>query len=200
MKNPYEKKVQDIMIPMYDYPTVSAKATLKDAVQVLMNAYNPQKNKPRTGRQCVFVVENNEMVGIFGINELLAAIEPHHVKGTIFGGTKGYNVWAMPVFWEGLFTERCAEVTNKQVIEYMRPIESYVDIKDTLLKAAYFMIQNNIDDVAVKDKGRIVGMIRRADLFKEITRLMISDVQMPNTADPNTMPYMGNLAVDTKSM
>ncbi|WP_449241402.1 CBS domain-containing protein [Desulfoscipio gibsoniae] len=193
MVNPCERKIHNIMIPIYDYPTVSARATLKDAVQVLMNAYTLQKNKPRTGRQCVFVVKNNELVGTFGIAELLSAIEPSHLKGTIFGGTKPYNVWAKALFWEGLLTERCVEATNKKVIDYMRAMDNFVDVKDTLLKAAYLMIQNNIDEVAVKNKERIVGMVRRSDLFYEISRLI-------TTAEVSSAPYVGNLALDAKQM
>jgi hypothetical protein len=137
------------------------------------------------------------MVGTFGIPELLSAIEPHHLKGTVFGGTKDYNVWAMPVFWEGLFTERCIDAANKKAIDHMRPIENYVDVKDTLLKAAYSMTQNNIDEVAVKNKGRIVGMVRRADLFNEITRLMVCGGHRPGTTDPSAWPYTGgNLALE----
>lgn len=175
MDGPCEKKVQDIMIPIYDYPTVSAQATLRTAVRVLANAYTSQKNKPRTGRQCVFVVDNNEMVGTFGVAELLSAIEPRHLKGTVFGGTKTYNVWAMPIFWEGLLTERCLKITSRKVIDYMKPIENYIGLNDTLLKAAYYMTQYNVDEIAVKNKTRIVGMVRRADLFHEISRLIVSE-------------------------
>jgi CBS domain-containing protein len=173
MEGPCEKKVKDIMIPIYDYPTVSGEATLKDAVKILMSSYTLQQNKPRTGRQCIFVVEDNELVGTFGIPELLVAIEPQYLKGTVFGGTKACNIWAIPVFWEGLLTERCREVAGRMVREFMKPVDLFVDVNDTLLKAAYYMAKHKADAVAVRNNERLAGMVRSIDIFQEISSLVV---------------------------
>ncbi|SFG26886.1 CBS domain-containing protein [Desulfotomaculum arcticum] len=176
MEKTYENKVKDIMIPIYDYPTVSGEATLKDVLRIIMNSYHFQ-GKPRTGRSCVFVVENFELVGIFGIPELLAAIEPQYIKGSV-KSVKGYTLWAttdIAFFWDGLLTERCQEIVCDNVKDFMKPIENYVDINDTLLKAAYSMVKNKADTVAVKDKKRLVGMIHSVDIFREIIRIVFQD-------------------------
>lgn len=171
MEKLYEKKVKDIMTPIYDYPVVSSTATIRDTVRVLMGSYNFQENKPRTGRRRVFVVEDNELVGTFGIPELFTAIEPHYLRNTLKGSLKAYGTWASPVFWEGMFTEMCQEVADRKVKEFMIPVELYVNINDTLLKASHQMTKHKADAVAVKRDGRLVGMVRSADIFQEISRV-----------------------------
>ncbi|MBF7083891.1 CBS domain-containing protein [Desulfallas sp. Bu1-1] len=195
MESPCEKKVKDIMIPIYDYPTVSGEATLKDAVKILMSSSNLQKNKPRTGRQCIFVVEDNELVGTFGIPELLVAIEPQHLKGTVFGGTKACNTWATPVFWEGLFTERCREVAGRLVREFMKPVDLFVNVNDTLLKAAYYMTKHKADTVAVKNNGRLAGMVRSIDIFREISTLVMNG-DAGAAGKTSTWPWLDKMAPD----
>lgn len=192
MKKCYEKKVKDIMIPFYDFPTVSADATLKDVLMVMMNSYNYQ-NKPRTGRNCVFVVEDNELVGIFGIPELMEAIKPQYLRNT-FINVKGYNFWtsAIPFFWNGLFTDRCKEIADEKVRDYMQTIENHVNVNDTLLKAAYSMVKNKAEAVAVKDNERLVGMIRSVDIFQEIANLVFNyDYNYHNRNQPAINNWAG---------
>lgn len=188
MGNPCEKKVGDIMIPIYNYPTVSAEATLKDAVMLLANSVCRRKNKPRTGRQQLFVVEDNELAGTFGIPQLLAAIEPGYLKGTVFGGTKACNLWATPVFWEGLLAERCKKLAGRKVGEFMQPVDLFVDIDDTLLKAAYYLTRHRAEAVAVKNKGRLAGMVRSIDIFREISLLLVNGDNI--TAGTSMWPWM----------
>ena len=194
MENPDEKKVKDIMIPIYDYPTVSCEATLKDVLRVLMNSYIYQ-GKPRTGRNCVFVVDNNELVGLFGIPELLAAIEPQYIKGSV-KGVNGYNLWTADIafFWDGLLTERCQEIVHDNVKDFMKPIEKHIDINDTLLRAAYSMVKNKAEAVAVKDKKRLVGMVHSVDVFKEITRIVFKDEGATTNSKIMSSARAGNIA------
>lgn len=197
MKNSLrEKKVKDIMIPAYDYPTVSAEAMLKDAIRVLRNSFHPQEKKPRTGRQHVFVVEDNELVGTFGVYDLLKAIEPQFLKGTAYFSMKLNNSWAIPIFWEGLFTERCREIAHKKVKEFMNPIEFYVHIDDTLLRASYSMARYKSDFVAVKDKDRLVGLIRSVDIFQEISNCVVyGDMELDSLEAPGE-PWLKEFAFE----
>ncbi|WP_027366021.1 CBS domain-containing protein [Desulfotruncus alcoholivorax] len=191
--NTYENKVKDIMIPIYDYPTVSGEATLKDVLRVLLNSYNYQ-GKPRTGRNCVFIVDNFELVGTFGIPELLAAIEPQYLKRSV-KNVNEYYLWTAEIafFWDGLLTERCQEIVHNNVRDFMQPIENHVDINDTLLKAAYSMVKNKVEAVAVKDKKRLVGMVRSVDIFREITRIVFKDEAAAANSKITSSAWAGNI-------
>lgn len=170
MNNIYEKKVKDIMTPIYDYPVVSSTATIRDTVRVMVGSYKWQENKPRTGRRRVFVVEDNELVGTFGLPELFAAIAPGYLRHSLQGSFKAFAVWSSPVFWEGMFAEACQGVADQQVKKHMIPVEFYVDHNDNILKASHQMTKHKADAVAVKRDGRLVGMVRSADIFQEISR------------------------------
>lgn len=194
MDNHIEKKVKDIMISIYDYPTVSGEATLKDAIRVLLNSYNYQ-GKPRTGRSCVLVVNNFDLVGKFGIPELLAAIEPQYLRDSV-KSVNGYSLWAadIAIFWDGLLTERCQEIAHDNVRNFMQPIKNHVDINDTLLKAAYSIAKSKTETVAVKDKRRLVGMIRSVDIFREIARLVLKDEATTTNSKLMGSAWAGNIA------
>lgn len=171
MKTIQEKKVSDIMIPIYDYPTVSSEATLRDALRILSELWHPQDNRARSGRNRVVIIMDNEPVGTFGIEELLDAIEPKYTKGAILG-MKMSNLIPFAVFWEGLLTEKCREIANSKASDYMTPFEFFIDVDDPLLRASYTMVKNKIDSVAVRRNGRLVGIVRSYDIFREVYNLI----------------------------
>lgn len=169
-----EKKVSDIMVPIYDYPTASSEATLRNALRVLAELWYPQDNRPRSGRNRIIIIEDNQPAGTFGVSELLEAIEPQYSKGFTFVGMKIPSALSFPIFWEGLFTERCQEVANRKVGDYMTPFEFFVDMDAPLLRASYTMAKNKTDSVAVRNNGHLVGIVRSYDIFREISDLVTS--------------------------
>ncbi len=197
MEKLLEKRVKDVMIPINEYPTISAEATLKDAVRVMRNFFETQNQKPPAGPVQVFVVEDNELVGIFGISELLTAVEPQFLKGVAYIGMKMPSSWAIPVFWDGLFTERCMEIAYKRVKEFMYPIEHHIDVNDTLLKASYSMAKYKTDAVSVKSNGRLVGVVSSIDVFREISRIVMHDELALSARNAARSQWMDKLALES---
>lgn len=167
-----EKKVKDIMVPLYEFPMVSSDSTLRVTLKVLCDAWHPQAGKPKTGRRRVVVFENNEPIGTFGISEALKAIEPHFFKGITYVGMQLPSDWSVPIFWDGLLTERCQEVAGEKIKAHVTPFESFVDVNDTLLRAACALAKNKTDFLAVKSKGRLVGFVRNDDIFIVIAEMI----------------------------
>lgn len=196
MEKPYEKKVKDIMIPIYDYPTVSAEATLKDSIQVLRRAFQPQDNKPRTGRQHILIVDNNELVGTFGVPDLLKAVEPQYLKSHTFYNMQLTGSWAIPIFWDGLFSERCREIANKKIKDFMQPLVYYVKSNDTILKASYSMAKYKTNLVPVKENDKLVGIIRSIDVFQEISNWVIYGDMLLETQDISNEPWLKEMALE----
>ncbi len=172
MENFKEKKVGDIMIPIYEYPLISSEATLKTVLRIMNELWQAKTNKPKTGRRHVVVLEDNTPVGIFGINEMLKAIEPQFMEVTSMG--MRFAVSSVPVFWDGLFTERCRELANIKIKEFATPFEHHVNANDSLLRASCYMIRYNVDSLPVKNNDRLVGIVLNEDIFKEISNLVVS--------------------------
>lgn len=171
MENLKEKKVRDIMIPIYEYPLISSTATLKTTLQLMQDLWHLQVNKPKTGRRRVVVFEDNLPVGTFGINEMFKAIEPQYLECLTFVGMKLPSS-SVPIFWEGLFTERCMEVAQNAIKRYTTLFEHFANADDSLLRASCNMAKYKVDFLPVKNNNRLVGMVLNEDIFKEISNLV----------------------------
>ncbi len=171
MENLKEKKVRDIMIPIYEYPIISSGATLKTTLQLMQDLWHLQVGKPKTGRRHVVVFEDNLPVGTFGINEMFKAIEPKFLDGLTLVGMKLPSS-SVPIFWEGLFTEQCMEVAQSAIRKYTTLFEQFANADDSLLRASCHMAKYKVDFLPVKSNNRLVGMVLNEDIFKEITALL----------------------------
>ena len=55
----------------------------------------------------------------------------------------------------------------------MAPIGSeFVNAEDSVLDAAHLLIHSGLDLIPVLEKGNVVGMIRSAEIFKEVSQLL----------------------------
>jgi len=139
----------------------------------MQDLWHPQANKPKTGRRCVVVFENNLPVGTFGINEMFKAIEPQYLESLTFVGMKLPSS-SVPIFWEGLFTERCIEVAQNAIKKYTTPFEHFANTDDSLLRTSCNLAKYKLDFLPVKSNNRLVGMVLNEDIFREISELIVN--------------------------
>ena len=160
-----EKKVKDLMTPIEEYSTVRADSTVKEAIAVLKKSIRPgDPAADRVHRSILILDGNGEIAGILTLRTLLQAIEPRFIK---------VDQWAVPVFWEGLFTDRCREEAAKKVGELMIPVKLIsLDAGDTIIKAVHAMLKHKLDSLPVSRNGKIVGMVRSTEIFQEIISLV----------------------------
>lgn len=159
-----EKRIKDIMTPIGEYSTVDADCTVKEAIKVLQKSFCPGESDANQGHRTVLVCENDKPVGFLTFRALLTAIEPRFVK---------VDQWAVPLFWEGLFTERCREESKKKVRDIMTPIKLIMlDSEDTMMKAVHAMIKHKLSSLPVAKAGEMVGIVRINEIFQEISELV----------------------------
>lgn len=159
-----EKRVKDIMTSIDEYSSVSANSTVKEAISILKRSFCPDSDASCSGHGSVLVYDNNQLVGLITFRVLLTAIEPRFMK---------VDQWAVPVFWEGLFTERCREEARKKVKDIMTPITLVtLDANDTIIKAVHAMIKHKLGSLPVVKDGAVVGMVRITEIFHEISSLV----------------------------
>ncbi|MCL6558863.1 MAG: CBS domain-containing protein [Firmicutes bacterium] len=173
-----EKRVKDIMTPIEEYSSVSANSTVGEAVSILKKSFCPEPEAPCNGHRTVLVFDNNKLAGMVTFRALLTAIEPRFMK---------VDQWAVPVFWEGLFTERCREEARKKVRDIMTPISLVtIDANDTIIKAVHAMIKHKLGSLPVVNDGTVVGMVRIAEIFHEISNLVTEHPDLRETTVPPT--------------
>ncbi|MFZ5590925.1 MAG: HPP family protein [Bacillota bacterium] len=168
-----ERKVRDLMVDVEQYPAVTADATFKEVAAALKRSFQPagSEGPPRA----VLVYENNLLVGLVGLEDLLRAIEPQYLKGGNYRGWTVDSSWAIPVFWDGLFTERCLDAAERKVREIMHPVAFCVNADDPLIKAVYGMGKYQTNTLPVVEDERVIGMIRSIEIFQEITNIILTD-------------------------
>ena len=56
----------------------------------------------------------------------------------------------------------------------MRPIEAILDADDHVMKAVYEMVSLNVSLIPVLHEGQLVGVVRSADVFRELAELFFA--------------------------
>jgi len=155
---PHDKTVKDLMLPLAECPTVSPDDTVQRAVTLL-------KTGAVSGHQCVLVMnEHDQPVGLLSRRVLLRTMEPEFVIT---------DRWALPVFWNGFFTNKCKEEAKKKVREIMRPINLLtVEASDPIIKAVHIMVSKHVGLLPVLEGDKVVGVLRLHEIFQEIAGLV----------------------------
>lgn len=153
------------MIPLRNYKRISQDCTIEEAVKVLHHSFYT-RGKGGQGHRSVIVCDNyGDPVGLVTFRSILQALEPIFAKASHF---------SVPLFWDGLFSERCRAEAKKSVLEIMHPINVItLDANDTLIKAAHAMVKHRLGTLPVRKNNRIAGMIRVNELFEQIYDQMI---------------------------
>lgn len=165
---PREKKVRDLMIPVAEYATVQADATVAEAVAVL-------KNSPGGHRSVLVIDAEGRPLGLLAFRDLLRAIEPRYLAPEKSRLPLDWNSRVPEVFWEGMFTERVLAEARKKVREILPARQLLtVEADDPLMKAAHLMLRHNVGTIPVLEQGRVVGMIRINEVFLAIADAVIT--------------------------
>ncbi|MGQ9558261.1 MAG: CBS domain-containing protein [Desulfurispora sp.] len=168
-----ERQVRDLMVNVEQYPAVTSDATFREVAAALKRSCPQAGGDVQT--RAVLVYENNLLTGLVSLEDLMRAIEPQYLKGGTYRGWTVDAAWAIPVFWEGLFTERCLDAAERRVREIMRPVDFCVNADDPLIKAVYGMGKYQTNILPVVEEERVIGMIRSIEIFQEITSIILAD-------------------------
>ena len=172
---PYRKKVRDLMIPLKDYPHVPYWFTIRQAMAIVREtaikfegAFEP--------RSLLVFDEKYNLLGILTQGDIIRGLIPKSLQGTIAKLRAAIDLESAIANLEadisGPAVKEAAETT---VSEVMSPIRVTLDIDDSLAKALLLMLKEDIDRVPVMEEQRVVGMVRRSEVFQEIADFVFSD-------------------------
>jgi CBS-domain-containing membrane protein len=161
-----EKTAGEIMKPLEYFSSVSDDTTVKNAIFLLMNSLNIEHNPKH-----LLVFESKTLIGIVGMHELMSALEPPGLRDQWY---RGWNVasWSKPVFWHGLFKERCMALSEKAVRDIIQPITSTINESASLMEGVYLFSKSGRDVLPVVSNGLVIGLLRRRDLAAEMHRIL----------------------------
>jgi len=170
-----EKSVGDIMIPIGDYSTISADATIKEGIAELKKSFEAVQSTSRimeSGHRALMVFDGQEVVGVLNLHNMIEAVRPEYLSDPK-PSMLPFSVQYSHLFWKGLFTHKTKEAGSKLIRDLMNERPPIVNREANLMEAANLICEENRRRVAVMDQGRIVGVVREQELFYEIARIML---------------------------
>jgi len=164
------KKVKELMIPLEDYPHIPYWFTLRQAIAIVREAAIKFEGSFEPRAVLVFD-EKYQLMGILTLRDIIKGLEPRFMHETaMVKADPNLTVLMGDIFGPGM-----REASQKPVSEVMSPIKVTVQGNDLLAKAISMMIQENVGMMPVVQDGKVTGMVRLSDLFKEISDMVLGD-------------------------
>ena len=173
-----EKLVQDIMVPLEEYPCIPETLTLRDAIsemaiQILRKG---KLSLPRVA--LVFDDDFSDLLGLLRRRDIMRGLEPRFmVGGSLKYQRKLFNVEIDPNLSElshEKTVERVRARADRLVRNFMIPIKATINHNDHIMKAMNEMVDQNVSLLPVLKDDRIVGVVRSVDVLSEIAFIISS--------------------------
>ena len=153
-----KKNIKELVTPLENYPHLPYWATLKEALIQLGSALEDGIN-----RVLVFN-EAYKLIGILTPSDILRGIEP----------TFGQCFKERAEFWSDLLSTATNERMMEPVKRFMSPARVAIDAEDSLFKALHIMVSEKQPLLAIQEHGKIIGVIKLDDVFREIVEQLLN--------------------------
>ena len=172
-------KVEELMVPLAQYATVSEEATLSEAVYALETAQKTVEGDREKHRAVLVLDPKGRVVGKLDQWTVLWAIEPRYKEmGNLretsrYGFSpeflrsmiKSYGLWSKPL--DGL-CKKAAAIKVKEIMH--QPTEGeYVAVDATLDTAIHLLVMGRHQSLLVTRGQDIVGVLRLSDVFRKVS-------------------------------
>jgi len=171
--------VNDLMVPLSEYATVSDDATLCDAIMALEKAQEAFDQTRYRHRAILVFDKDNKIIGKISQVDALKALEPKYAElvpessARNLGFSSQYIHGMLDQFslWESPMKDICKKAADRKVVDFMHtPTEGeHVHMSATLEIAIHQMIVGHLLSLLVTDDaGEIIGVLRLSDAFAEV--------------------------------
>jgi CBS domain-containing protein len=173
-----DKFVQDIMVPLEEYPCIPDALTLGDAVleMTVQILRKKQLSLPRVA--LVFDDGFRDLLGMLRRRDVMRGLEPEFlVSGSLEYRRKLFDVEVDPNLSELTYDKMVAHIrkrANRPVREFMVPIKATTNYDDHIMKAIYEMVHQNTSLLPVLKDKAVVGVVRSVDVLGEIALILSS--------------------------
>jgi CBS domain-containing protein len=172
---PYRKKVADLMIPLENYPHVPYWYTLRQAMAIVREAAIKFEGAFEPRSVLVFD-EKYHLLGILTLKDIIRGLTPKLLQGAVGKLQAAFDLDSVISDLEAdLSGPKVKEASQTAVSEVMSPIKAAVDVGDSLAKAIFLMVKEEVGRMPVMAEQRVVGIIRLSDLFQEVSDFVLRD-------------------------
>jgi CBS-domain-containing membrane protein len=171
------KRAGDIMIPLDEYPHIPYWFTLRQATSELEKSDVEIRGRKSLPRVILIFDEKYRLMGMARRRDIMRGLEPEFLMGQPIESRKRlFDVKVDPNLSELPYDKLLMGIrrqAERAISEVMRPIVATVDFEDHLIKIIYEMVDRGLSTLPVLKEGRVVGVVRSVDAFREIAELLL---------------------------
>lgn len=170
------------MIPISEYETISMETNLYEAALALDSVQKAYEQDAQRHNILLISDEKGEIVGKISQLDVLRALEP---KGKQIGGSETLSRFGVSFqylkpmlnqcgFWDRPLLDICRAAKRLKVKTLVcAPVEGeYVPEKASLAEAIHQLALEHHQSLLVTREGKIVGILKQRDLFKEVLKTL----------------------------
>ncbi|MBU1691961.1 MAG: CBS domain-containing protein [Gammaproteobacteria bacterium] len=166
--------VQDLLIPLVEYPHIREDSSLRDAFVAIEQGLTTGKRF----RHVLVLDDKDNLVGLMGMRDILRGIFPDYLRATLPGQSRDETTSlpqypALALLWQDSFHTQSREAASKPVKPHMAPVTVTVSPSDPVTKAAYLMVFTDSSMLPVVENHSVVGVIRMVDVFNEASKVVL---------------------------
>ena len=169
-------RIGDIMIPIGDYPSISPESTLKEAIAEMEQAQLKVDGRTSLPRVLLVMEFTGELIGTVRRRDIMRGLEPKHlVTQPLNYRKKLFDVSIDPNLSELSYesmVKGVREQAKQPVRSIMRPIQIALEHSDHIIKGVYEMVGYGITLLPVMQDGKVVGVVRSVELFRELAHIV----------------------------
>ena len=170
-----DKKVKDLMIGVFDYPHIPYWFSIDQAMKIIKASFIKEKKYTEPLAILVFDEKYN-LLGTLTLKDILRGLEPRFMRPTDKAQAYIQEGQELSIIWDTLFASESKELAQKPVNEIMIPTKYFVEPDDSIAKAAYLMIHDDLPLLPVLEaKKKFVGLVRMIEIFDELTNIIIKE-------------------------
>ncbi len=176
------RQVRDLMVPIADYATIHADATIAEAILALENEDKRHGDKPYRHHSLVVIDANRHVIGRLSQTDIMRAMEPRYgelgdarwIGQSVFSRRALVALREKFELWERPLEDMCRIMGDVRVRDFMQiPTEGeFVDANDTMNVAVHRIVMGRHHSLLVTRDKEIVGILRSTDLFNTFYEML----------------------------
>ncbi len=167
-----DKAVKDVMIDVFEFPHIPYWFSIRQAIGILKKSVLSSEKCHHPIAILVFDEKYN-LLGVAGLEDILKVIEPKLSKDAQGPSADDPKLSS---HLSSLFGKESKQATDRPIGDAIVPVKVFLKPEDTVTRAAYLMVQNNLRLLPVlEDKKKLVGVVRMIEVFQEISGAVLAE-------------------------
>lgn len=174
-------KIEELMVPLSEYATVTVGATLFDAMLALEKAQGEFDQTKYRHRAVLVLDKAGDVVGKISQHTALKALEPQYLK---MASSSSAHYGFSPSFLkdlqnqysllDGAMENVCQKAAQTLVDDFMSNLTEgeFIDLGASLDRAIHMLVMGHYQSLMVKQGGKIIGVLRLTDVFAAVFHVM----------------------------